>query len=253
VTDIVLLVWRSLRNDLRTPAAVIPNVAISVFFLFVFNAGLSSIADLPGFKGSYLAFIIPVSIVSASVGGAGTSGQALVRDIESGYFTKLLLTPASRLALVWGPMIAGAVILVGQVVLILALGLALGLRAAAGPAGLVLVLVFAFFWGMAFAGYAVFVALKTKNGAAAEAATFAFFPLIFLSTTFVPKEYITATWLKWVATVNPTTYIYDAMRSLLIDGWRARPLLIGLGVMLAFATLTGMLALRQARRATQLG
>jgi ABC-2 type transport system permease protein len=253
MTDVLLLIRRSLRDSLRTPAALIPNVAISVFFLFVFNAGLSSVANLPGFKGSYLAFIIPVSIVSASVGGAGTAGQSLVRDLESGYFTKLLLTPASRLALVWGPMVAGAVLLVCQVVLILALGLALGLKAATGLPGLVAVVFFAFLWGMAFAGYAVFVALKTKNGAAAEAATFAFFPLIFLSTTFVPKEYIGAAWLKWAATINPTTYIYDAMRSLLIDGWKARPLLIGLGVVLAFATLTGMLALRQARRATQLG
>jgi len=253
MTEVVLLVGRSLRNSLRVPAALIPNIAISVFFLFVFNSGLSSVGNLPGFKGSYLAFIIPVSIVSASVGGAGTAGQALVRDIESGYFTKLLLTPASRLALVWGPMIAGAMLLVGQVVLILALGLGLGLRSASGVGGLFVVLVFAFLWGMAFAGYAVFVALKTRNGAAAEAATFAFFPLIFLSTTFVPKEYIGAVWLKWAATVNPTTYIYDAMRSLLIDGWRARPLLIGLAVILGFATLTGVLALRQARRATRLG
>jgi ABC-2 type transport system permease protein len=253
MSDIMLLIARALKTTMRMPAAVIPNVAISVFFLFVFNSGLSSVANLPGFKGSYLAFIIPVSIVSASVGGAGMAGQALVRDIESGYFTKLLLTPASRLALVWGPMVAAAIILVGQVVLILGLGLALGLKAAAGPAGMVLVLFFAFLWGMAFAGYAVAVALKTKNGAAAEAATFAFFPLIFLSTTFVPKEYITATWLKWAATVNPTTYVFDAMRSLLIDGWQARPLLIGAGVMLAFATLTGVLALWQARRATQLG
>ena len=253
MTDILLLILRSLRNSMRTPAAVIPNVAISVFFLFVFNAGLSSVANLPGFKGSYLGFIIPVSIVSASVGGAGAAGQSLIRDIESGYFTKLLLTPTSRLALVWGPMVGGAVLLVGQVILVLALGLALGLKAAAGPGGLILVLFFAFLWGMAFAGYAVFIALKTRNGAAAEAATFAFFPLIFLSSTFVPKQYITATWLRWAATVNPTTYIYDAMRSLLIDGWKARPLLIGLGVMLAFATFTGLLALRQARRATQLG
>lgn len=252
MTDVLLLIARSLRNSLRTPAALIPNIAVSVFFLFVFNSGLSSVAGLPGFKGSYLAFIIPVSIVSASVGGAGTAGQALIRDLESGYFTKLLLTPTSRLALVWGPMVAGAVLLVGQVILILVLGLALGLKAAAGPGGLIVVLLFAFLWGMAFAGYAVFIALKTKNGAAAEAATFAFFPLIFLSTTFVPKQYISATWLKWAATVNPTTYIYDAMRSLLIDGWQARPLLIGVGVILAFATLTGALALRQARRATQL-
>jgi ABC-2 type transport system permease protein len=253
MSDVLLLIWRALRVSLRTPAAVIPNIAISVFFLFVFNSGLSSVANLPGFKGSYLAFIIPVSIVSASVGGAGTAGQSLVRDVETGYFTKLLLTPASRLSLVWGPMVAAAILLVGQVILILALGLALGLRAATGVGGLVLVLFYAFLWGMAFAGYAVAVALKTKNAAAAQAATFAFFPLIFLSTTFVPREYIGAAWLRWAATINPTTYIYDAMRSVLIDGWQARPLLIGLGVVLAFATLTGLLALRQARRATQLG
>jgi ABC-2 type transport system permease protein len=253
VNDIVLMVKRSLRNSLRAPAALIPNIAISVFFLFVFNSGLSSVANLPGFKGSYLAFIIPVSIVSASVGGAGSAGQLLIRDVESGYFTKLLLTRSSRLALVWGPMIAGAALLVAQVILILLLGLALGLKSATGVGGLLVVLVFAFLWGMAFAGYAVAVSLKTRNAAAAEAATFAFFPLIFLSTTFVPKAYIGATWLKWAATVNPTTYIYDAMRSVLIDGWKAQPLLIGLGVVLSFATLTGFLALRQARRATQLG
>jgi ABC-2 type transport system permease protein len=253
MTDVFLLVSRSLRNSLRMPAAVLPNIAISVFFLFVFNSGLSSVAGLPGFKGSYLAFIIPVAIVSASVGGAGNAGQLIIRDLESGYFTKLLLTRCSRLSLVWGPMVAGAALLVAQVVLILILGLVLGLSSAGGLGGLFVVMLFAFLWGMAFAGYAAFVALKTKNAAAAEAATFAFFPLIFLSTTFVPKEYISATWLKWVATVNPTTYVYEAMHSVLIDGWVLKPLLIGAGVVLAFATVTGVLALRQARRATQLG
>jgi hypothetical protein len=38
----------------------------------------------------------------------------------------------------------------------------------------------------------------------------------------------------------------------LIDGWRAEPLLVGLAVVLAFATVTGALALWQARKATQL-
>jgi ABC-2 type transport system permease protein len=253
MTDILLIIKRSLLTTARVPAALIPNVAISVFFLFVYNAGLSSVANLPGFKGSYLGFILPVSIVSAAIGGAGSAGQSLVRDIESGYFTKLLLTPARRLALVWGPMVAGAIILVFQVVLILVLALLMGLTSASGFGGLVVVVFFAFIWGMAFAGYAVFMALRTRNASAAQAATFAFFPLLFLSTTFVPKEYITATWLKWVATVNPTTYVFDAMRSLLLNGWEARPLVVGLAVVTGFATLTGALALQQARRSTQLG
>jgi ABC-2 type transport system permease protein len=252
VNDILLLIGRSMRDTLRQPATIIPNIAISVFFLFVYNSGLSSVADLPGFQGSYLAFILPVSIVSAAVGGAGLAGQTLIKDIDNGYFTKLLLTPTRRLAVIWGPMVASAIILTGQVVLVMILALFMGLKVATGPLGFLLVVVLAFLWGMAFAGYAAFMALKTKNAAAAQAATFAFFPLIFLSYTFVPKEYVTATWLKVAATINPTTYVFDAMRSLLNTGWDATSLLVGVAVTFGFATVTGIMALWAARGATKL-
>jgi ABC-2 type transport system permease protein len=248
MTDVRLLIFRSLRSTLRTPAAVIPNIAISVFFLFVYNSGLSSVANLPGFGGSYLGFILPVSVVSAAVGGAGLAGQSLVRDLESGYFTKLLLTPANRLGLIWGPMFAGAAVLVVQVVLIVGLGLLLGLRSATGVAGLAFLVFLAFLWGMAFAGYAAFMALRTRNAAAAQAATFAFFPLIFLSATFVPREFLGAGWLRVAATVNPTTYVFEAMRAVLMRGWEAGPVLRGVAVVTGFASLTGTLALLQARR-----
>ena len=253
MTDVLLILQRALRTSLREPIALIPNVVISVFFLFVYNAGLSPVADLPGFHGSYLGFILPVAIVSAAVGGAGSAGQALIRDLESGYFTKLLLTPTKRLAIVWGPMIAGAIILVAQVILILVLALLMGLKSQTGLLGLLGVVGYAFLWGMAFAGYAVFTALRTKNSAAAQAATLAFFPLIFLSATFVPLEFIQSGWLKVAATINPTTYVFEAMRSLLLNGWQFRPLAIGLAVVLGLATLTGGLALYEARRATRLG
>ncbi len=251
MNDFFVLIKRSLVGYLRQPAAIIPSFAISVFFLFVYNAGLGSVAKLPGFSGSYLGFIIPVSIASAAISGAGLAGQALIRDIESGYFTKLLLTPTRRLALIWGPMVAGAVILVVQVLAIVALGLIMGLHSATGVLGLVVVMGYAFLWGMAFAGFTVFFALRTKNSAAAQAATFVFFPLIFLSTTFVPMKYISAGWLKVAAAINPTTYVFAAMRALLNDGWRAGPLLVGLAVVVAFASVTGGLALYQARKATQ--
>ena len=65
-------------------------------------------------------------------------------------------------------------------------------------------------------------------------------------------EGITAEWLRVAARVNPTTYVFDAMRSLLLDGWEFRPLLVGFLVSLGFATLTGGLALWQARRSTRL-
>jgi ABC-2 type transport system permease protein len=252
MNDFVILIGRSLRNALRQPATIIPNIAISVFFLFVYNSGLNSVAQLPGFVGTYLGFILPVSIVSAAVGGAGLAGQTLIKDIDNGYFTKLLLTPTRRLAVIWGPMVASAIILTAQVVLVMLLALAMGLKVVTGPLGFLLVVVLAFLWGMAFAGYAAFMALKTKNAAAAQAATFAFFPLIFLSYTFVPKEYVTATWLKVAATINPTTYVFDSMRSLINVGWSGSSLVVGFAVTFGFATVTGIMALWAARGATKL-
>jgi ABC-2 type transport system permease protein len=252
MNDILLLIARSLRNAIRQPATIIPNIAISVFFLFVYNSGLNSVAQLPGFQGTYLGFILPVSIVSAAVGGAGLAGQTLIKDIDNGYFTKLLLTPTRRLAVIWGPMVASAIILTAQVVLVMLLALAMGLKVAAGPLGFALVVALAFLWGMAFAGYAAFIALKTKNAAATQAATFAFFPLIFLSYTFVPEEYVTAGWLRVAATINPTTYVFDSMRSLLNTGWDATSLLVGFALTFGFATLTGVMALWAARGATKM-
>lgn len=252
MNDFLILVGRSLRDAARQPAAILPSIAISVFFLFVYNSGLSSVSQLPGFQGSYLGFILPVSIVSAAVGGAGLAGQMLIRDMDTGYFTKLLLTPTRRLAVIWGPMVASAIILTAQVLLVMILALAIGLDIASGPGGFVIIVALAFLWGMAFAGYSAFMALRTKNAAATQAATFAFFPLIFLSYTFVPKEYVTDEWLRVTATVNPTTYVFDSMRSLLNAGWQGRSLLAGFAVTLGFATLTGVLALWAARRATSL-
>lgn len=252
--DLVVLTGRSLRVTLRVPFAVIPNLAISLFFLFVYQGGLSGIASLPSFQGvSYLNFILPVAVVSGAVGGAGSAGQALVRDLETRYFTKLRLTPVSRTALVLAPMIAGMLQLVVQTVLILLVALAMGLSVPTGIGGILMVVVYAAGWGLAFAGYSVASALRSKNGQAAQAATFIFFPLLFLSDTFVPISLIHAHWMRIAARINPTTYVFNAMRALLETGWKARPLLDGAlaiailaAITLTFAVYTAARTLRRA-------
>lgn len=251
VGHVLLLTYRSLLTTVRVPAAFIPSLAISVFFLFVYNGALGKVSQLPGFGGgNYLGFILPVAIVSAAVSGAGGAGQALVRDLETGYFSKLLLTPVSRAALVLGPILSGAIQLGVQVVIILILAFVMGLHVAAGFGGVLVVLGLALLWGIAFAGYAVGVALRTRNGQAAQAATFIFFPLIFLSTTFVPLDLISAGWLKVAAAINPTTYVLEGMRAVLLDGWQAAPILKGVAAAAIFALVTAVFATLSARRAT---
>ncbi len=227
--QITTMAWRSLVTTFRIPAAIIPGIIISVFFLFVYTGSLGNASNfLPGLAGkSYLAFILPVSIVSSALSGAGVAGQAIVRDIENGYFDKLLLTPISRAALLLGPMIAGAVTLGLQTIIVLAVGILLGLQSATGVAGMLVVVGLALILGVGFSGFTVSIALRSGSAAATQGGSFLFFPLTFLTATFVPVALLSG-WIKTAAIYNPITYILEAMRSVLLDGWQPEVLTRGL-------------------------
>ena len=111
--QIALITRRNLTVIFRTPQALLPPLVISIFFLVIYESTLGEAAGfLPGLSGnSYLGFILPLSLVSSALSGSSLAAQNLVRDIESGYFDKLLLTPVSRTALLLGPILAGGFIL----------------------------------------------------------------------------------------------------------------------------------------------
>lgn len=228
IGQVLMLTKRSLVTNFRVPAAVIPPIIISAFFLLVYEASLSGAANFFLRGQSYLGFILPLSVISSSLSGAGVAGQSIVRDIENGYFDKLLLTPVSRWALLLGPMVAGAVILVIQTVVIIGLALLLGLQPETGVGGLLTVLGFSLLLGVGFSGFTVAIALASGSAAATQGGSFIFFPLSFLTATFVPFELLTG-WIKTAAFYNPITYILDAMRTTLNVGWDSEIVLRGLG------------------------
>jgi ABC-2 type transport system permease protein len=221
LVEIFLLVIRSLTTLLRTPEALLPPVAISIFFLVIYQSTLGKASSfIPGIGGSYLGFILPLSIVSGSLSGSGVAAQNLVRDIERGYFDKLLLTPVRRASLLLAPILAGAVILGIQATIVVSVGLLLGLKPATGILGLLVVISLGIFLGIGFAGFTVSAALGSGSAAATQGASFLFFPLTFLAPTFVPITLLSG-WLAVAAKVNPITYVLEAMRALLNTGWDA--------------------------------
>jgi ABC-2 type transport system permease protein len=217
--QLFLLTRRTLVTIFRTPESILPPIAISLFFLVIYESTLGRASGfLPNIGGSYLGFILPLSIVSASLSGAGIAAQNLVRDIERGYFDKLLLTPVSRATLLFGPILAGAVILGIQAALVLLVGLLMGLEPATGIPGMFTLIGLSVLLGTGFAGFTVSAALGSGNAAATQGASFIFFPMTFLAPTFVPIDLLDG-WLKTAATLNPITYVLQAMRALLNTGW----------------------------------
>lgn len=232
---VYLLVVRSLKSLFRTPEALLPPVAISIFFLVIYQSTLGKAAGfIPGIGGSYLGFILPLSIVSGSLSGSGIAAQNLVRDIERGYFDKLLLTPVSRAALLLAPILAGAVILAVQAVIVVGVGLILGLKPATGFPGLLAVIGLGVLLGIGFAGFTVSAALGSGSAAATQGASFLFFPLTFLAPTFVPLSLLSG-WLEVAARINPITYVLEAMRALLVTGWDGKAIAASILACLALA------------------
>jgi len=239
--QVYLLVVRSLTTLLRTPEALLPPVAISIFFLVIYQSTLGKASSfIPGIGGSYLGFILPLSIVSGSLSGSGIAAQNLVRDIERGYFDKLLLTPVRRAALLLAPILAGAVILGVQAAVVVSVGLILGLKPATGFLGILAVIGLGVLLGIGFAGFTVSAALGSGSAAATQGASFLFFPLTFLAPTFVPLSLLSG-WLEVAAKINPITYVLEAMRALLNTGWDGKA--IGTSILACLALAVAMYAL----------
>ena len=78
---------------------------------------------------------------------------------------------------------------------------------------------------------------RSGNAAATQGASFLFFPLSFLTATFVPVDLLSG-WIKTAAIYNPITYILEAMRTLLNTGWDAEIMARGFASILLMAIIT---------------
>lgn len=241
--DLMTVAGRALRAIPREPEAVIPAIIIPLFF-FVVNVGaLSKISNFAGVS-DYKAFQIPVAIVFAVTGVSRAS--ALVTDIKSGYFDRLLMTPISRIALLLGLMIADLALVITLSIPVLILGMIVGVQFATGLAGMFAFLAISGLWGLAFTGFPYAIALKTGNPAAVNSSFLLFFPFSFLTTSFLPKEALNG-WLATAATYNPVTYLLDGLRAIITSGWDWAALskaLLSISIILTLSFFFAFTALR---------
>jgi ABC-2 type transport system permease protein len=248
--DTYWLMRRSLRESLRQPGFEIGNFFIPVFFYAVTVGAIGEAAGRAFGVDNYNGFQLPVAIMQGVAGASGTAGLGTVTDIERGYFDKLLLTPANRLAIVLGRLSADAFRMSVLTLMLLAGGLLTGAGMAAGPAGLLVVLLMAALFGLAYSSIGLAIAIRTGSPQAAQASFLLFFPLLFLAPAFAPKE-VFAPWLQFLATINPVTYVLQGMRDLVLDGWDAGSLAAAFGAIAGLGSITVSLALLALRsRAT---
>jgi ABC-2 type transport system permease protein len=233
--QIATLGRRAVIRTARQPANVVFPLIFPMLLLAVNAGGLHSATKLPGFPtSSFLAFALAVPFVQGALLATINANVEFARDIQTGFLNRLALTPVRSLVLLFGQLGGLLTIALVQAVFYLAVGLAFGVRLESGIAGAALLLVLEALIALAFAAVGSWAALRTGSTEAVQGLFPVFFVFLFLSSMNMPRNLIQTDWFRWVATANPVSYLIEAVRSLVIEGWNWEAL--GLG----FAVATGL-------------
>jgi len=205
-----------LKKIFRDPTEVLARAVQPVLWLVVFGVVFSRVQGIPTGNVSYLAFMAPGILAQSVLFAAIFYGIAIVWERDLGIVHKLLVSPAHRASFVFGKAISAGFRGATQAVVIYLAVLALGVQVHWAPLSLLGVLFGVMLGSAIFATFSLIIACLVKSRerfmGIGQLMTM---PMFFASNAIYPLE-IMPRWLQILATVNPLTYLVDALRGLMI-------------------------------------
>jgi ABC-2 type transport system permease protein len=121
-----------------------------------------------------------------------------------------------------------------QAITYLLVGLAAGAHFEAGIWGVPVLFALSFAISAGFGAFGLFVGLRSGSGEAVQGLFPLMFVLLFLSSASLPRDLIQQDWFQTAATINPVSYVIEAVRSLFVTGWDGEALALGFIVAISF-------------------
>ncbi len=234
------LARRSVVRQARQPANVVAPVIFPLGLLAVNSGGLQPATLIPGFPTDrFVAFALAIPFLQGALFATMNAGTDLARDIQTGFLNRLSLTPLRGVGLVVGQLAGVSVVALIQAIVYVAVGYAVGVDPKSGPAGVVVLLVLAVVIAIGFGAVGVFMALRTGSGESVQGLFPVLFVFLLISSMNFPRNLIEADWFRWLASVNPVSYLIEGVRSLIIEGWNGEA--IGLAFAISAALLVAAL------------
>ncbi len=217
--SVALTLWRrSLNEVLRVRGALLPATIAPVIFMFGITGQFGKLTGLEGFPtDSYLSWIVPLSCLQGAGFAGAATGANLARDIEQGWFDRLLVAPVPRPLLVVGPILGAVTRSMVPATVVLVVGLAIGADLTGGVPGLLALYFAAAAFCACAALWGVFMAVTFRTQQAGPLMQQGVFLAVFLSTAYTP-EVLLRGWLAEVAHLNPVTYVLEMARQATVAG-----------------------------------
>jgi ABC-type multidrug transport system permease subunit len=248
---VAAVLWRrSLNEVLRVRGALLPATIAPLVFMLGISGQFGRLTGLEGFPTeSYLSWIVPLSCLQGAGFAGAATGSNLARDIEQGWFDRLLVAPVPRPLLVVGPILGAITRSLVPVTVVLLVGVAIGAELSGGVLGLIALYVAAAGFCAVAGLWGVFMAVTFRTQQAGPLMQQGVFLAVFLSTAYTP-EVLLRGWLSDVAHLNPVTHVLELARQATVVGIEPSlaHTLPGLLALAGLGTALGALAVAGLRR-----
>lgn len=203
---------RSLILIPRVPSTFYPSLIMPVFLLITFTGQFSGLTLLPGFPtDKIINWFVPMTMLQGAAFAGVTTGMGVARDLENGFFDRLLLSPVPRGGLLAGPLLASVARAGIPIVLLLTIAVIGGAEFLGGLPGVAALVVACLGFALAAGAWALGLALRFKTMQVAPLMQVGIFLTVFLSTAQMPLDLIDG-WLHGVARFNPMTNVLALAR-----------------------------------------
>lgn len=256
--DAVYAIWlREIKRAIRDRGQLIGGISRPLLWVLIMGIGLN-----PYFRGevygevrfivpyTYIQFLFPAVIALNMMYTSVQSAISVIWDREFGFLREVLVSPASRTAVLLGKVLGGTTVALFHGILVLLLARFADVPLTAGSILKGLGLMFLLGFGLTSLGIVIANRVRSFEGFGVFS-NLIILPLYFLSSSIFPldpaltRAQAVVTYPEWLVLLvswNPITYAVDALRGVFINFHQFDPNL-GLIVLLAMAAVFFLWAL----------
>jgi len=207
---------RNLRGIVRLPSAFMPALMMPIFTMIAFAGTFAAITKLPGFPTDRsVNWFMPLGICFGSAFSGIGQGFSAIRDIQTGFYDRLRMSPAPRASIILGALLASWFRALLLNLVVVPVGVLLGVRFTGGLLGILTLLAASLGTATMALGWGLGLAYRFRDMRAAAVMQLTMFVVLYLSSAQMPLALISG-WLHAVARINPMTNILRLAREGLV-------------------------------------
>jgi ABC-2 type transport system permease protein len=218
--DSATMLGREIKHSVRLlrlliVSAVLVPVVMLLLFDYILGGTIGSGLGAAGRGAPYIDFLVPGIIMMTVAGSCGATAINVTMDMTGGFVDRIRAMAVTRSALLAGHVGASVLRMLVATTVVVGVALLIGFRPKASVADwfIVVGIVAAFSFAMAWLSAAIGLVAKSVAGANGSTLPLSFL-LPFLSSTFVPTSSLPVG-VRWFAANQPFTAVVNSLRALL--------------------------------------